>query len=119
MVMFERVRELALALPATEESTWFGTPSFKVRGKSFVRLREDGVLVVKTDRGHREALLQVRPETYFVTPHYEAHPYVLVGLEHADEAELADLLADGWFMSAPKRLAASFAVSTLERADRR
>lgn len=42
MVTFETVRRLALALPEAMEGTWFGTPAFKVRGKSFARLREEG-----------------------------------------------------------------------------
>lgn len=105
---FDEVRRLALGLPEVEQGTWFGTPAFKVRGKSFSRLREDGDLVVKTEFGHREALIEMRPETYFVTPHYQDYPYVLVRLAHVDAEELGDLLADAWAMVAPKRLAASF-----------
>jgi len=108
VVTFDTVRKLALVLPETEESTWFGTPAFKVRGKSFSRLRDDGDLVVKIPSGHREALIRAKPDTYFVTPHYRDHPYVLVRLANADEEELADLLADAWAMSAPKRLVAAF-----------
>ncbi len=54
MVTFETVRRLALALPAAEESTSYGTPAFKVGGKLFARLREDHDLVVKIDVGHRD-----------------------------------------------------------------
>ena len=108
MVTFETVRELALALPEAEEGTWFGTPAFKVRGKSFARLREEGVLVVKAAIGHREALIGSRPDTYYVTPHYQDHPYVLVRLAHPEETALGDLLADARSMSAANRLAAGF-----------
>lgn len=105
MVTFDTVRRLALALPEAEEGTSYGTPAFKVRGKLFARLREEGdVLAVKAAIGHREALIASRPETYYVTPHYREHPYVLVRLPAADEAALADLLADAWAMAAPKRL---------------
>ncbi len=108
MVGFDEVRKLALGLPEVEEATWFGTPAFKVRGRSFSRLREDGDLVVKAEIGHREALIGSDPATYFVTPHYQDHPYVLVRLARADLEELGDLLADAWAMVAPKRLAAAF-----------
>lgn len=109
MVTFDEVRKLALGLPEVEEGTWFGTPAFKVRGRSFSRLREEGdALVVKVDRGHREALLAAEPGTYYITPHYQDYPYVLVRLTEADEEELGDLLADAWAMVAPKRLAAAF-----------
>lgn len=103
---FEDVRRIALGLPEVELGTWFGTPAFKVRGRSFSRLREDGDLVVKAELGLREALIEARPGTYFVTPHYQDYPYVLVRLAEADEEELGDLLVDAWAMVAPKRLVA-------------
>ena len=109
MVTFATVRALALVLPEAEEGTSYGTPAFKVRGKLFARPREEGdALVVKAEIGHREALIRARPDVYFVTPHHEPSRYVLVRLAAADEAELADLLADAWSMVAPRRLAAAF-----------
>lgn len=109
MVTFEAVRQLALALPEVEEGTWFGTPAFRVRKKSFARLRDEGtVLVVKVDLGQQEALTELEPATYFITPHYAGHPYVLVRLANADEEELRGLLTDAWRLSAPKRLVAGF-----------
>ena len=112
---FEDVRALALGLPEVEESTWFGTPSFKVRGKSFSRLREEGdVLVVKAEMGLREALIAAQPDTYFMTPHYQDYPYVLVRLPAVETAALADLLADAWAMTAPKRLVAAFGAAAEE-----
>jgi hypothetical protein len=107
MVTFDRVREIALALPGAEEAVSYGTPSFKVRGKLFARRREDGTLMVKTELGRREALIETQPDRYFTTPHYADYPSVLVRLEHADEEDLADLLADAWLLVAPKRMAAS------------
>jgi len=106
MVTFERVRELALALPGVDEGTSYGTPAFKVRGKLFARLREDGTLMVKAELGVREALIETQPDRYFTTPHYADYPSVLVRLQHADEEELADLLTDAWLMVAPGRLIA-------------
>jgi hypothetical protein len=109
MVTFEAVRRLATALPETEEGSWFGTPAFKVRGKSFARLREEGdVLVVKVELGLQETLIEARPDVYFITPHYVGSPYVLVRLATVDEEELAGLLVDAWRLSAPKRLLAAF-----------
>jgi hypothetical protein len=107
MVTFEQVRRFALALPSAEEATAYGTPAFKVRGKLFARLGDDGTLMVKADLGVREALIETQPDRYFTTPHYADYPSVLVRLEHADEDDLADLLTDAWLMLAPKRLKAS------------
>jgi hypothetical protein len=63
MVSLEVVRELALELPETEETTSYGTPAFKVRKKLFARLREEGdVLVVKVERDERAALIESEPD---------------------------------------------------------
>ncbi|HEU0114564.1 MAG TPA: MmcQ/YjbR family DNA-binding protein [Thermomicrobiales bacterium] len=106
MVTFATVRRLALALPETEESVLYGTPAFKVAGRLYARLRDDGALVVKVDPGHRDALMDIWPDVYYITPHYQDYPYVLVRLAAAEEAEMSDLLADAWALTAPKRLAA-------------
>ena len=109
MVTFAAVRELALALPRAEEGTSYGTPAFRVRGRLFARLREEGdVLVVRVEPAHREFLTLSQPAVYFVTPHYEKYPYVLVRLADVDREELRALLADAWRLVAPKRLAAGF-----------
>lgn len=108
MVTWETVRHLALAFPGVEESTSYGTPAFKVRGKFLARLREEGVLVVKVGPGDQDALLQLQPEVYFITPHYAGYPAILVRLEAAEEGPLRQLLADSWRRYAPKRLVASY-----------
>jgi len=112
MVTFAAVQELALALPEAEQGTSYGTPAFKVRGTLFARLREEGdVLVVKVDIDYREALTRSEPDTYFITPHYEKYPYVLVRLTNVEIEDLRELLTNAWRMSAPKRLAARFEAS--------
>jgi len=40
-VTYDIVRRLGLALPGAEESTSYGTPALKVKGKLFVRLHQD------------------------------------------------------------------------------
>ncbi len=109
MVNLAAVRRLALALPEAEETTSYGTPAFKVRGKLFARLREEGdILVVKCDLNEREALIQSEPETYFVTPHYQNYPYVLVRMKEIDLEALREVLTDAWRIAAPKRLVFNF-----------
>ncbi|MQA76444.1 MAG: hypothetical protein GEU88_19315 [Solirubrobacterales bacterium] len=104
---FDQASELALALPEVEHTTSYGTPSFKVRRKMLARLREDGeTLVVKVDPLEREALLADPSGAYFITPHYQDYPYVLVRLERADAEELRELLIEAWLREAPKRLVA-------------
>jgi len=97
-------------LPEVEEGTWFRTPCLRVRKKSFCRMKEDGeTLVVRVvDLEDKEALLRSDPEVFFTTPHYDGYAYVLVRLERADPAQLAELIEDAWRLSAPKRVLAAY-----------
>jgi hypothetical protein len=107
-VTFETAREIALALPGVEEGTSYGTPAFRVRGKLFARLWEDGeTLVVKVGFDAREILLRTAPETFFTTDHYAGYPSVLVRLPAVEREVLASVLEEAWRTNAPKRLAAA------------
>jgi hypothetical protein len=101
---------IGLRFPEVEETTWFGTPSLKVKGKGMCRLRSgpDALVVRVIDLGDREALLRGNPDVYFTTPHYDGYPYVLVRLEAVDPTELAELVEDAWRIQAPKTLVAEF-----------
>ena len=109
MVTFERVSELARELPESEESTSWGKPAFKVGGKAFAgrTTRHEGAIWTRCDRDERPLLVASNPDAYRLTPHFEAAPaYLLIWLEHIDEAELRERLIDAWLIQAPKRLAA-------------
>jgi hypothetical protein len=107
-VTFDDVKAIALELPEVEETTSYGTASLKLRKRMLCRLRDDGTtLVVRVDPLERQALLADPGGAYFITPHYEDYPYVLVHLEIADPTELRELLIEAWLERAPKRLAAA------------
>jgi hypothetical protein len=112
---WDDVLRLARELPEVEEETSYGTPALKVRGKLLARLRDEGeTLVVRVDFEERLALTHSQPDTFFVTPHYEDYPFVLVRLAKADPEEIGELLAEAWLDRAPKRLAAEFERSRSE-----
>ena len=105
-VDFEDVRRMALALPGTIEGLSYGTPGFRVRGKLYARLKEDGgTLVVGIDLDEREALVAGDPETFFITDHYRGYPWILVRLSQVHPADLRWLLESAWSRWASKRLA--------------
>lgn len=104
--IFARVRAAAAHLPEVEESSWFGTPSLKVRGKSFVRLKDADTLVVLCALDEKEMLMEAAPEAYFETDHYKGWPAVLVRLKAIGAAELRRRLERAWRLKAPKRLVA-------------
>jgi hypothetical protein len=109
MPTLEEVRQFARTLPGIEEGTSYGTPAFRVRGRFLGRLHDDGErLVLKIDLAEREALLQMQPSTFTVTPHYEPYPLVLIRLETVDPLELRELITEAWRQEAPKRLIADF-----------
>jgi hypothetical protein len=107
---FERIRELCLALPDVTEKT-DGRPVFQVRGKSFVMCMDnhhnDGRLAVwcKAPPGAQGILVEADGERFFMPPYVGPNGWVGVRLDRdVDWDELAALIADGWTMSAPKRL---------------
>jgi hypothetical protein len=107
---WEDVIEIGSRFPGVEVATSWGTPALKVRDKFLCRMRTnpDALVIRVIHMGEREALLQGDPETFFITPHYDGYPAVLVRLEKVDTHELAELLEDAWRTQAPKRLVARY-----------
>lgn len=92
-VTYDTVRRLGLELPGAEESTSYGTPALKVKGKLFVRLHQDlDKIVLPMPFDRREEMMAADPETYFITEHYREYPYILVSLARVQLAALPDLL---------------------------
>lgn len=107
---FERVLRCAAHLPEVEPSASYGTPSLKVKGKSFVRIKEkmDEVLVVMIPLGLKEALMEAGPDKYFETPHYTGWPAMLVRLGAVSDDELTTRLECAWAEKAPAKLRKEF-----------
>src|SRR5216683_7084353 len=75
-VTFDTVRQIAQTLPGAEESTSYGTPAWKVKGKLFARQHQDGEsLVISVDFDQREMLMAEQPETFYITDHYLNYPW--------------------------------------------
>jgi hypothetical protein len=116
MATWEMVWELLGELPGTEQGLLHHNPAVRVRGKLVAFLPNNSrsrpahaadhkeFLVVRTDFGERGALLAEDPETFFVTPHYENYPGVLVRLATVRPDQLRELLTEAWRLVAPKRL---------------
>ena len=76
---------LGLGLPGVEETTSWGQPTLKAHGKLWVwwSPKEDAP-VFKVPFEEREMLIEVKPDTFFFTPHYKDHPLVLVRPDRLD-----------------------------------
>ena len=118
-VTFATVRQLAKALPDVEEATAWGQPALKLRGKFLAcmashKSAEPNTLVALMGFEQRDAMIADSPETYYLKPHYEGYPSVLVRLSRIDRDALKDLLHAAWrFVDAsaprpkPKRVRAA------------
>ncbi len=98
---WDEVRALALALPGVEDGTSYRTPALKVRvgakAKLLTRLKEDGLsIVLFMDMAEKELLMEVDPDVFFQTPHYEGQPAILARLAVADPQQIAGLLERTW-----------------------
>ena len=100
--------ELGRELPEVEEDTWYRTPALKVRGKAFVRLKEDGqsVVFILENVDEQEFLIEAQPDIYYITYHYRGWPAVLARLARLRVPEARLRLERGWRLKAPRALVA-------------
>ena len=94
---FGTVRKVGLSLPGVEESTAYGSPALKVRGKLLAclpshRSAEPDSVVVRIGFDDRAELLAAAPDVYYVTDHYLGYTAVLVRLSRVTADVLRDLL---------------------------
>ncbi|HVX18142.1 MAG TPA: MmcQ/YjbR family DNA-binding protein [Acidimicrobiales bacterium] len=106
MPTWDDVVRIGTALPEVEESTWFRTPSLKVAGKGFARLRseQEGGLVLMCELDEKEALLASGDPAFYTTPHYDGYGAILVDLDRVDPGELAELVDAAWWIKAPPKV---------------
>ena len=110
MLTWDDVVALARELPEIEESTSYGRPALKVRGKFVAAMRTGpDAVVLRCDLDEKPLLLEARPDILFETPHYHGWGYVLLRLE-ASIDEAREFLTDSWLLAAPKKLAESISL---------
>jgi predicted DNA-binding protein (MmcQ/YjbR family) len=110
MTPMDRVRRLSLALPEAFELEAWGHPTFRVgsgRGKMFCIAADDGSSIrLKADPIEREALL-AEGDPFYMPAYVGTKGWVGINLDHprTDWDEVAELIATGYCLIAPKRLA--------------
>ena len=93
--------KMGAALPDVEQTTSWGAPTLKVHGrmmacKAINKQAEPNTLGVCIPIPQREELIAADPATYYLKPHYEDYPCVLVRLSQIHPDALRDLLRMGW-----------------------
>jgi hypothetical protein len=97
-ITFDTVREIGEQLPGTEVGSAYGSPALKVNGHIYAviainkEVEANSLAVYLADFEQRETLLEEDPGTYYVKPHYEPYPVVLVRLACVTRDALKDLL---------------------------
>jgi hypothetical protein len=105
-ITYDTIRRMALTFPNVEESTSYGTPALKVKGKLFIRWRNEedaDTIVLKMPFEQREELMTADPESYFITDHYRNYPWVLIRLSRVPPDALQELIQIGYREALPKR----------------
>jgi hypothetical protein len=92
------VFRIGLSLPGVEQSTAYGSPALKVKGKLLAcvpshKTAEPGSLMFRVDRKDRPALLAEAPDLYYAPEHYLGYDSVLVRLDRLTPELARDLLA--------------------------
>ncbi|MDD9940210.1 MAG: MmcQ/YjbR family DNA-binding protein [Myxococcales bacterium] len=107
---WEKLSSLGQELPEVTEETWYRTPALKVRGKGFVRLKEDGrsVVFMLGSVDEQQFLIGSQPDLYYITSHYVGWPAVLARLAKLRVAEARQRIEESWRVKAPKTLIKRF-----------
>jgi len=98
-----------VTLPEVEVGTAYGAPALKVRGQMFACMTthsssEPGSLTIRMPFADRDELLANDPHVYYLTPHYEPYPCIVVRLSRVHKDALKDLLVMGLrFVAAKSR----------------
>jgi hypothetical protein len=98
--------KLACELPEVAESTSYGRPSLKVRGKFIAGYNpnEKALVLRIANVEEQDFLCEMAPELYYITPHYKGYPALLVRPGKLTKKEARGRLLHAWRIQAPKTL---------------
>ena len=112
--VFDRIRSLALALPAAQEKLSHGSPGFFVEGGKFFAYHSsnhhnDGVtgLLVKTSGVEEQAMLiDQDPDLYYRPAYLGPSGWIGIRLDRGpiDWGHIGDWLSKSWALSAPAKV---------------
>jgi hypothetical protein len=98
---FADVRKIAQTLEGIVDATAYGAPCLKLNGRIFAcqainKQAEPNSLMIRLPLDQRDALIEEAPDVYYLKPHYEPWPCVLVRLHNVRRDALRDLLTGAW-----------------------
>ena len=98
---FADVRRIASGLDGVEEATAYGAFCLKVNKRMIAcqainKDAEPNSLMIRMPIDQRDELIAEQPDIYYLKPHYEPYPCVLVRLGKVHKDALKDLLTGAW-----------------------
>jgi hypothetical protein len=111
----DRLRALCLALPEAHEVEAWGEPTFRVKNKLFAMYASQAThhgagrpgVWIKSAAVTQDMLVRAEPARYFVPPYVGKSGWVGAFLDKRPDWDIvADLLRDGYRLTAPKKLLA-------------
>ena len=111
MVTVEDVRDIARALPRTEEYVLRGRLKYRVRRIVYLALSADETeLGFAFPKEERAGLVAAEPATFFLPRGSDLrYNWAQAWLSALEPDELREIIVDAWRMVVPKRLGASVA----------
>ena len=90
----DEMTAIVMAFPGAEPGMSYGSPSFKLNGKFFTRLRreDDSMVLMEVSLDEREMLMEAEPGTFHFTAHYKDYPCVLARIADLHPGSLKNFL---------------------------
>lgn len=107
MTTIDAVRELALSLPRSYEALVRDEVRFRVRQLVYLAFSRDETLMgFAFPKEEREALVASEPHKFQMPRRSDLrYNWVVVRLDAIDDAEMEEIVIEGWRMVVPKRVA--------------
>jgi hypothetical protein len=103
------LRRAALALPEAQEIETWDTATFRIHGRIFAMFSDhERDVWIKSTHDEQAALTSMQPGVFFVPPYVGPNGWIGARVSKADAQEIAELVTEGWRMTAPKRLVRAF-----------
>ena len=123
--LIERLRKLCLALPEAHEVEAWAEPTFRVRNKLFAMYAAEGNhhgsgrpgIWIKCTHVNQDLMLHSDADRFFSPPYVGPSGWIGVYLDSSPDWDVvAEILRDGFLLTAPKRIAAQLTESQPPRA---
>ena len=107
---WEEFVAIACELPEVAESTSYGRPAIKVRGKFMAGLnpKEKAFVLRLNTVEEQDFLIEMAPQIYYITDHYKGYPAILARPGKMTKKEARGRLELAWRTQAPKALIKKF-----------